>query len=292
MDSKDVKPVTQEATGVSPRLVEIKRIKPAHLSGKILDLSKVSPFRYRFIDCWAYVKEGEFRLLEYDGPLEYLLYSTISYVWKGLEVKDGTVASFHVAGALHADPIGFGVLRQACLLSLMKQGLPLLWLDRVSIMQTHRADKDWQIRRMHDIYKQCQCCIVLTGGLHKLSILEEHEEGNWINRSWTLQEAVAPKKALCLFASQYGEGFLYASESSLINQNDQSRFHHPSQLTHEVAERRIKAYQGMGSNVVWSSDPLEMYPDGVPSWADAMLEPYRTVRVDVRELEKSELSFS
>lgn len=178
---------------------------------------------------------------------------------------------------------------------LMKQGLPLLWLDRVSIMQTHRADKDWQIRRMHDIYKQCQCCIVLTGGLHKLSILEEHEEGNWINRSWTLQEAVAPKKALCLFASQYGEGFLYASEESLINQNDQSRFHHPSQLTHQVAERRIKVYQGMGSNVVWSSDPREMYPeypDGVPSWADAMLEPYRTVRVNVRELEKSELSFS
>jgi hypothetical protein len=286
MDSKDVNLATEQTASSLPSLIEIERAKLADLSGKALDLSNVSPFRYRFIDCGSYVDDGEFRLLEYDGTLENLLYSAISYVWKGLKVYDGTLESFHVAGALHADPIGFEVLRQVCLLSL-KQGLPLLWLDRVSIIQTHRADKDWQIRRMHDIYKQCQCCIILMGGLHKLSVLEEHEEGDWINRSWTLQEAVVPKRALCLFASPYGEGFLYASESSTINKSDQSRFHHHSQLATDLGESRIVVYQGMGSNKVASLDPKDMFPEGVPSWAEAMLEPYRTVRVDVRELEQS-----
>ena len=58
-----------------------------------------------------------------------------------------------------------------------------------------------------------------------------------------------------------------------------------SQLT--LGESCVVVYQGMGPNKVASLDPKHMFPEGVPSWAETMLESYHTVRVDVRELEQS-----
>ena len=75
--------------------------------------------------------------------------------------------------------------------------------------------------------------------------------------------------------------------SSTIDESDQSRFHHHSQLATDLGESCVVVYQGMGPNKVASLDPKHMFPEGVPSWAETMLESCHTVRVDVRELEQS-----
>ena len=175
----------------------------ADLSDTILNLSHITPFRFRFIDCVYYVKHGMFRLVETESPLDDMKYSAISYVWKALQPPSSDIESFQVAGSLDGDPIGLQTLKQACLMSL-RRGASVLWLDRVSVMQTNKQDKAWQIRRMHDIYKGCQCCIVLLDGLQRLPVLEEHKDSNWLQRSWTLQEVVVPMRTACLFASKFG----------------------------------------------------------------------------------------
>ncbi|KAI0919457.1 hypothetical protein AcW1_003301 [Taiwanofungus camphoratus] len=57
---------------------------------------------------------------------------------------------------------------------------------------------------MHRIYQSCETCIVLPGGIRRLVGLEE--ETTWIHRAWTLQEVLVPKRAVVLFAWQWGSG--------------------------------------------------------------------------------------
>jgi len=146
-------------------------------------------------------------------------YAAISYVWKGnlldppeaktywysaTDAADGDrYHKFSVAGALDGDPISIHVLKQACLTAL-KHGARYIWLDRLCIMQTNREDKNWQIRKMSEMYKRCHLCIILPGGVQKLVRIDE--ETAWIHRGWTLQELLMPERALVLLAWKLGSG--------------------------------------------------------------------------------------
>ncbi|KAK3942794.1 hypothetical protein QBC46DRAFT_378867 [Diplogelasinospora grovesii] len=61
---------------------------------------------------------------------------------------------------------------------------------------------------MHRIYHSCNACLILPGGLSRLVAIDE--ETAWIHRAWTLQEAIAPSRCLCLFAWPHGDCTLQA----------------------------------------------------------------------------------
>ncbi|KAF9469484.1 hypothetical protein BDZ94DRAFT_1242498 [Collybia nuda] len=73
-------------------------------------------------------------------------------------------------------------------------------------MQTDRGDKDWQIQNMANIYKESHSCVVLLGGVGGLGGVNETTQ--WINRSWTLQEALLPRSVYCIFEWTKGPGSL------------------------------------------------------------------------------------
>ncbi|KAF9262744.1 hypothetical protein L218DRAFT_944998 [Marasmius fiardii PR-910] len=50
---------------------------------------------------------------------------------------------------------------------------------------------------MYKIYESSMVCVILPGGIRRLVNLSEGTD--WIHRGWTLQEALAPKKAMVLF---------------------------------------------------------------------------------------------
>ncbi|KAK7032615.1 hypothetical protein VNI00_012878 [Paramarasmius palmivorus] len=96
------------------------------------------------------------------------------------------------------------VLFHACTASLQKKAR-YLWVDRLCILQNSATDKAWQIRRMYGIYKGCDPCLILPGGIGRLVGMEEETE--WIQRAWTLQEVMAPDNALVLFRWNHGAGW-------------------------------------------------------------------------------------
>lgn len=164
-------------------------------AGNTLDIAQfgITPERYRFIHCSSLLK-GQLRLSEHQS-LDKVSYSAISYVWKGVAGDHGS-ATFAVAGAEDGDPISLDVLHTLCM-AARKGGADHIWLDRICIAQKSREDKAWQIQHMAAIFKNCMSCLVVPGGLRKLVELEEPT--SWINRSWTLQEALLPKSTKCVF---------------------------------------------------------------------------------------------
>ncbi|KAJ7211926.1 hypothetical protein B0H12DRAFT_1061749 [Mycena haematopus] len=178
------------------------------LRGSLLDLSlHATPCRYRFFDCKAFVEENRLIIYESDD-LSDLPYTTISYTWRGNDTnvddpsspfywKD-VLGTFQVKGGEDGDPISLDVLLHVCTLSLRHASSRFVWLDRLCIMQTSKPDKMWQISKMNAIYKSCEMCCILPGGIRRLVRLEE--ETSWIHRGWTLQEAIVPEYATVLYA--------------------------------------------------------------------------------------------
>ncbi|PCH34885.1 hypothetical protein WOLCODRAFT_79221 [Wolfiporia cocos MD-104 SS10] len=193
------------------------------LSGTILDLARTpaQPQRYRLIDCARLTQDRTLCLYE-TSEFPDVPYSALSYVWQGNGDDPYAMGShlrrdrsrpfrevfleygsFNVAGAEGSDPISIDLLLHASTVALhLHSGL--VWLDRLCILQTSKEDKAWQISRMYQIYRDCRQCIVLPGGIRRLVYL--NEETAWIHRAWTLQEVLAPKEALVLFAWTLGAG--------------------------------------------------------------------------------------
>ena len=191
-----------------------------------LDISPAaSPGHFRFLGCRALVDESVIRVVTLlTTDLSTISYSAISYPWRGNPADDVLASSFSVKGAESGDPISLAVLRSACIASLSNDGArdevgarpnpklcvaPYLWLDRLCILQSSKQDKTWQIKYMFSLYKNCTQCLVLPGGLRRLVALDETTA--WIQRAWTLQEALAPRASFVLFAWQWETGFVASS---------------------------------------------------------------------------------
>ncbi|KAK0219412.1 hypothetical protein EDD85DRAFT_865467 [Armillaria nabsnona] len=177
------------------------------LSDAVIDISgNATPCSFRFIDCSELVHGHTLRVLEYSN-LSAQSYATISYVWRGVigpaTASMAKYGSFAVAGATDGDPISIDVLLHVCRACLLDK-IPLIWLDRLGIIQTSREDKAWQIKRMYDVYALCTKCYVLPGGTRRLASIEEPTL--WIHRGWTLQEAVAPKECSVVIQWEYNFG--------------------------------------------------------------------------------------
>ncbi|KAK7053181.1 hypothetical protein VNI00_003800 [Paramarasmius palmivorus] len=132
----------------------------------------------------------------------------VSYVWRGVAVdanpslssaqRANDKGSFTVMGGEDGDPISLSVLDDICWAATASNEVStFLWLDQLSILQTSKMDKAWQIQRMNHIYST-STTIVLPGGLGRLASFDD--ETTWMDRAWTLQEALAPSRVLVLFA--------------------------------------------------------------------------------------------
>ncbi|PIL30964.1 hypothetical protein GSI_07133 [Ganoderma sinense ZZ0214-1] len=173
--------------------------------------SVATPGHIRLVDCQVLKDQGFIRVIEFP-EFPTTPYSAISYPWCGVGVESTFAQhAFSVQGAEHADPVGVDTLRHACAASLHR-GCPYLWLDRLCIMQDNRGDKEWHIRQMHKVYSSCRVCIVLAGGIQRLTRLDE--ETSWIHRTWTLQEALAPLQVMVLLAWRLGSGMAQSGGKS------------------------------------------------------------------------------
>lgn len=216
------------------------------LQDTVLDIATyATPKTYRFLNCISFIDHRTISITEFDD-LQDVPYAALSYVWRGspLEPPPGTRSDYaeqslrplprsalmrytmlgdapqdpskvrahgfiRVRGAEDGDPISILALTHVCT-AAHQQGLNYLWMDRLCIIQTSRDDKNWQIRNMYDVYRVCNLCIILPGGVQRIvSLLEETA---WIHRAWTLQETVAPKKAVVLFRWNLGSGEALAAQ--------------------------------------------------------------------------------
>ncbi|KDQ13041.1 hypothetical protein BOTBODRAFT_146369 [Botryobasidium botryosum FD-172 SS1] len=147
-------------------------------------------------------------------------YAAISYVWRGvprdrvppqsISHKQDELGMFVVRGAEDADPISIDVLLDICSATVIydkneRFGVSwgvgpdgYMWLDRLCILQSSKADKAWQISRMYGIYQSCKICAILPGGLSRFVTIDE--DTTWVERAWTLQEAIVPVDTLVFFA--------------------------------------------------------------------------------------------
>ncbi|KDQ13042.1 hypothetical protein BOTBODRAFT_401213 [Botryobasidium botryosum FD-172 SS1] len=191
------------------------------LSGRSLDISPfATPCRYRFFSVEALRSHQRLDIYELE-ELGNTNYAAISYVWRGvprdrvpphlsLHPRDD-LGMFAVCGAEDADPIGTNVLRDICNVPAVydkqheEHDFPwgvgpngYMWLDRLCISQSSKADKAWQISQMHRIYKSCALCVILPGGLSRFVTVDE--DTTWIERAWTLQEATLPLRSAVFFA--------------------------------------------------------------------------------------------
>ncbi len=162
------------------------------------------PQRFRFIVCSDFLDQQRLSVVEHEA-LPQGQYVAVSYPWSGLKSSEPPNSFFRLPLEGHeqlSDPISLAVLRTACL-AARQADADLLWIDQICIMQTSAQDKDWQIARMFDLYDRCRLCLVLPGGLQRLAAHDE--ETSWIERSWTLQEAM-PRSTHAVFAWSWGSG--------------------------------------------------------------------------------------
>ncbi|QRV93537.1 heterokaryon incompatibility protein [Ceratobasidium sp. AG-Ba] len=190
---------------VQPKLIYSANLYTISREDKRVDLTHAAtPERYRFVKCAPLAEDGTLHILEYvalpDEP-----YTAVSYVWRGVKPLDGdTSPTFKVQGSgrVAGEPISIEVIRDICRAAI-KGNTKLLWLDRLSIMQSSKDDPAWQLTKMYGIYQSSTLCVVVPGGLARLTSLRE--DTPWIHRGWTLQEAVAPPKVEVMFLWDLGE---------------------------------------------------------------------------------------
>ncbi|QRV93539.1 heterokaryon incompatibility protein [Ceratobasidium sp. AG-Ba] len=190
----------------------IYSVNPFHLyeTGARFDLAPVASLkRYRFIECDTLLETQTLQVREYSRIPQ--VYVTVSHVWDGVDALPDD-KTFHVQGANPKEssgriPISIWVIQEACRAS-RKLGSNLLWIDRLCVIQANESDKSWQFKKMYDLYKGSATCLVIPNGLAQLTSL--NQESPWMNRGWTLQEAVAPKDTQVMFLWEGDECYVKA----------------------------------------------------------------------------------
>ncbi|KAG5652269.1 hypothetical protein H0H81_005580 [Sphagnurus paluster] len=180
------------------------------LARKCLDITNfATPGRFRLLSLVNLRQTGHFEIFEFEElpqsdipPIQG--YTTISCLWRGLPAADNGLPSslranskgnFTVKGGEDADPISISVIEDiawAALRGGSEFGVGpdrFLWFDQISIIQTSKEDKAWQISRIYSIYNNSRC-LILPGGLTRLASVDDNK--SWMSRAWTLQEALAP----------------------------------------------------------------------------------------------------
>ena len=179
---------------------------------KTFSLASAPPCQYRFLDIQRLLTEKRLSILSSSSSSSSLPstpYATISYVWRVLKPIPRDRPAFAVQG-IENDPENPISLLQTLCTAARALECELLWLDKLCIRQDGsssaegKRDNAWQVEHMYQLYSNCSVCLILPGGLGQLVSLEEKPA--WMERCWTLQEALAPPVCKVVFAWRGREG--------------------------------------------------------------------------------------
>ena len=168
------------------------------------DFQDGTPCHFRFVDSNALLKNDRLQIWSFQ-TLPSDQYIAISYVWDGPSTSESNLNTIEVESIAGCGTINTEILKHVSRFAELK-GTKWIWIDCLCIMQLHEKDTDWQIWRMAEIYKNCLHCAILPGGMKRLLKLRLREKSPWIERRWTLQEAILPKSANLLFEWELGTG--------------------------------------------------------------------------------------
>ncbi|THU96012.1 hypothetical protein K435DRAFT_966172 [Dendrothele bispora CBS 962.96] len=209
-----ISPFTLEQNPQFPKV--IVSVAAGELAGRIINPSNANSDVFNIVEYPPPSSASQDKHIDL-SKLSIPRFAAVSYPWRDLQLPKGqTVPSFHVAGALHADPISIDVLRTAC-------------------------------------------------GLVRLARLDDNT--TWIDRAWTLQEAVAPKDE---------------TKIKIVFQLSHPNFH--SFILHRC---EVEGYNETFRNYISSvaeSDCAET-AHGHGSFVDRILEPGRSVVCDIGSLQ-------
>ncbi|KAK7686559.1 hypothetical protein QCA50_010159 [Cerrena zonata] len=214
-----IAPVVPDQLHSKVKMSQIYDIKLDLLAGATFDITlTATPERMRFVDCKRLVEYDRLRILELVdyGDISHIPYSAVSYVWRGnLRLENPEASNCGSRGTFvvkdvetDGDPINIDLLLYAAKVSL-DHNLQFTWIDRLCILQKEKQpkrDKPWQLERMHSFYQECGLCIVMPDGLFSMVYPEQHTP--WMERIWTMEEALLPPDVQILFAWTRGPGLL------------------------------------------------------------------------------------
>lgn len=182
---------------------------------EVFTLGNAESRQYRFLDCQRLLKDNLLCVLAY-SKLPTKPYAAASHVWKDLESVSKEEPSFSVYGIESEPQIAISPLRTICK-AATHFNCNLLWLDKLCVRQDSRKpgdgkiDNAWQVQHMHEIYANCSVCLVMPGGFRRLARLDEKTK--WIERAWTLQEALAPPRVYLVAEWDQGDVILQHNAS-------------------------------------------------------------------------------
>ncbi|MCJ1445100.1 MAG: hypothetical protein MMC23_005605 [Stictis urceolatum] len=133
-------------------------------------------------------------------------YAALSYPWSAL--PSPPTPTIQIEGLDPKDSLSASMLIEMCSIA-HAQGCEFLWMDKLCVRQdkgAEKTDKPWQVKRMFGIYEGCKVCLVAPGGMGRFPGLRGRT--TWIDRAWTLQEALAPRDVRVLLQWEGGDGGL------------------------------------------------------------------------------------
>jgi len=187
---------------------------------KPFSLSSAVPCQYRFVDTKHFMKDARLSVLAMP-ELPSVPYAAVSHVWRVLKSIPPTEKAIEVKGIEEYPKIPTGLLKTICI-AASTQNCTLLWLDKLCVRQDNyssqdgKKDNEWQVEQMHNIYSKCSVCLVVPGGLGRLSSLDV--KTIWLDRSWTLQEALAPPVVMIIFEWDKGNAILQHNASVILQE--------------------------------------------------------------------------
>jgi Heterokaryon incompatibility protein (HET) len=138
------------------------------------------------------INTEEYQIHDFFDTLSIPRYAILSHCWAADEVcfrdlRDPSLAS---------EKLGLQKVKEFCLRAGYL-GFQWLWIDTACVDRSSSAELSEAINSMFSWFRQSQACIVYLGDVEYVEDIEEQEkkirQSQWMRRSWTLQELIAPQ---------------------------------------------------------------------------------------------------
>jgi hypothetical protein len=119
-------------------------------------------------------------------------YAILSHTWGA---DDEEVTFNDLEDKTGADKIGYAKLR-FCANQARKDGLEYFWVDTCCINKQSSAELSEAINSMYNWYQGAKLCYVYFNDVEKSKWKKSISKSRWFKRGWTLQELLAPPRAI------------------------------------------------------------------------------------------------
>lgn len=127
-------------------------------------------------------------------------YAILSHTWASEEVSFTAFATNLTAAR---SKLGFRKIDFTCQQAIA-EGLEYAWVDTACINKSSSAELSEAINSMYNWYKEASVCYAYLSDVTNNGFAEEFSKTRWFQRSWTLQELIAPDKVI-FFDSAWNE---------------------------------------------------------------------------------------